>query len=80
MLYAAAKCHSELSINGIQTLLDIDGQELESRTFKSSSAQWLDYNKQSKKTENGKKKNIKKLSRCVGGVQTSFMGDRIKAL
>ena len=35
-----------VTINGIQTLLNIDEQELESQTFKEPSAQWLDYNTQ----------------------------------
>ena len=35
-----------VTINGIQTLLNIDEKELESQTSKEPSAQWLDYNTQ----------------------------------
>ena len=36
-------------INGIQTKINIDEQELDNHTFKKSIAQWLDYNTKNKK-------------------------------
>ena len=33
-----------VTINGIQTLLNIDEQGLDNHTFKESSTHWLDYN------------------------------------
>ena len=38
-----------VTINGIQTLLNIDEKELDSHAFKETCAQWLDYNINNKK-------------------------------